>query len=103
YAGGRAVDARLRAEREMGRVRDADRVEPRSLGQELRVGRLELAEDRALVALVHGRARRVAEPDFAEELGVVGHGGEVERAVDAGAPRLRLVVVGERDGGSARE
>src|SRR2546427_118662 len=94
---GGAVDARRSAERKMRRVRDAGRVEPGDGRPELLVEGLRRAEDLALIAVVDRRAWAVAHPDLAEPLGVVGDGGEVERAGYPGAPRLHLVVVGERD------
>ena len=103
--GGGAVDAGLGAERKMRGVEggDAGRIEPGDGRPELLVEGLRRAEDLALIAVVHRRAWGVAHPDLAEPLGVVGDGGEVERAVDPAAPRLQLVVVGERDGGAGGE
>src|SRR5207245_11351226 len=79
------------------------REEPGDGRRELLAGCLRLPEELALLGVVHGRAAGVAEPYLAEELGVVGDGGEVERAIDPAAPRLQLVVVGEWNGRAGGE
>ena len=98
-----AVDAGLGTESMVVRVRDAGRELPQDRRQVLLLRRVGLPEHLAHRIVVDGRAGRVAEEHLAEELRMIGHRGEVERAVEMGAPRLRLVVVGEHDRGAAGE
>ena len=58
-------------------------IEPLHDGAELAVGRLGLAQDAGTCRMSYtGEPGRRADVDLAEELGVVGDGGEVERAVE---------------------
>jgi hypothetical protein len=50
-------------------------------------------EDHARGRIVAGRSRRLAGVELAEELGVVGHGGEVERTLELRRPERATIAI----------
>lgn len=99
-----AIDTRQEAERVGGRrVGDARGEQPIYRDEGAAVGIVRLAQHFTHRVEVERRPGCVAEADFAEEFGVVGEGGEVERPVEAHLARLLFRVVRDRDALAPRE